>query len=234
MADAICSFPGCDKPLRYVRAQLCGGHYRQQRLGKPLKPLHVPPVVCSVQGCEKPSRKRGWCVAHYYRWRAHGDVHHGGEIGMVFGDPEEAFHARTERRGSCLIWTGATDDHGYGLIVVDGAIRRAHRYAWERENGPIPEGIFLDHRYHCDTACCEIGHLRLATNGENNANRSGARSKRKHDLPRNVYRGPRRLFVSVTKGGKAYSFGSFDSVEEAAQVAEQARAELFGKFAGRG
>jgi len=30
--------------------------------------------MCSVEGCDHPARNRGWCVAHYGRWRAHGDV----------------------------------------------------------------------------------------------------------------------------------------------------------------
>ncbi len=29
--------------------------------------------TCSVDGCDRPSRKRGWCTLHYGRWRAHGD-----------------------------------------------------------------------------------------------------------------------------------------------------------------
>jgi HNH endonuclease len=28
---------------------------------------------CSIRGCSKPSRQRGWCYMHYYRWRRHGD-----------------------------------------------------------------------------------------------------------------------------------------------------------------
>src|SRR5690625_5218565 len=27
---------------------------------------------CSVEGCDKPRRKRGWCANHYATWRAHG------------------------------------------------------------------------------------------------------------------------------------------------------------------
>lgn len=30
--------------------------------------------TCSVDGCERPSRCRGWCGTHYGRWRVHGDV----------------------------------------------------------------------------------------------------------------------------------------------------------------
>ena len=28
---------------------------------------------CSIPGCEKPSRGRGWCGTHWRRWRTHGD-----------------------------------------------------------------------------------------------------------------------------------------------------------------
>ena len=29
--------------------------------------------LCKIQGCEKPIRSRGWCQAHYTRWKNHGD-----------------------------------------------------------------------------------------------------------------------------------------------------------------
>jgi hypothetical protein len=29
--------------------------------------------MCSVSGCEKPVRARGWCSTHHQRWRMHGD-----------------------------------------------------------------------------------------------------------------------------------------------------------------
>jgi hypothetical protein len=30
--------------------------------------------TCSVDGCDKPARNRGWCVMHYCRWRRYGEV----------------------------------------------------------------------------------------------------------------------------------------------------------------
>lgn len=32
-----------------------------------------PALTCAIEGCEKPSWARGWCQAHYTRWKRHGD-----------------------------------------------------------------------------------------------------------------------------------------------------------------
>lgn len=33
----------------------------------------VTEPTCSVVGCDRPSKCRGWCFKHYQRWRSHGD-----------------------------------------------------------------------------------------------------------------------------------------------------------------
>lgn len=70
----------------------------------------------------------------------------------------------------CWPWTGDTDSNGYGRLSVEGLRVRAHRYAWERANGPIPEGMFVLHR--CDNPpCCNERHLFLGTIKDNNRDR---------------------------------------------------------------
>ena len=32
-------------------------------------------VTCSIEGCDKGVKGRGWCNKHYKRWRTHGDPH---------------------------------------------------------------------------------------------------------------------------------------------------------------
>ncbi len=43
-----CTFEGCDRPIK--SRDYCQGHYRQWRLGKELKPLHVPSYRYEFQG----------------------------------------------------------------------------------------------------------------------------------------------------------------------------------------
>jgi len=69
----------------------------------------------------------------------------------------------------CKLWIGAKTT-GYGVIRVyrDGKAKNllVHRWAWEKENGPIPEGMEVCH--HCDVpACYEITHLFLGTRQDN-------------------------------------------------------------------
>lgn len=51
MTNSTCSFAGCTKPRRSMN--LCQGHYRQMRKGKPLAPL-------GVSRCKIPDEVRFW------------------------------------------------------------------------------------------------------------------------------------------------------------------------------
>ena len=149
-----------------------------------------------------------------------------------YATPEEAFIARAEWRGDCLIWTGSTSA-GYGQISVGGKRIGAHRYAWEQTFGPIPPGRQVDHTCFV-RACVRAEHLRLATPAENQRNKSGQNANNLSSGFRNVYRQGSRFRVRIEKEGVVHNFGQYATAQEAADVAEIKRMELFGSFRGRG
>lgn len=179
--------------------------------------------MCSIEDCGKSPHARGWCSAHYLRWYNHGDPLAGGVQRL---DKSSAFDAYTSPDGECIMWTGGTDRAGYGKFRS----QRAHRYAWERANGPIPDGMYIDHKCY-RPGCVNPEHLRLATPEQNTWNKSGAATGRKVDLPRGVTPYKKTGFVAKVGGDH---IGIYLTPEAASEAAGAERARRYGEFAGRG
>lgn len=165
---------------------------------------------------------------HYQRWRKWGDPNEGRRR---YSTVEESWAARTAWNGDCLEWTTYKNPKGYGKIRVGERMVQVHRYAWECANGPIPDGKWIDHSCH-NRACVNVEHLRLADPTENARNRAGARALSTSGV-RNVYprsNGKYRVIFGVDK--KMVHFGTYSTLDEAAEVAREKRKELFGEFAG--
>ena len=69
----------------------------------------------------------------------------------------------------CWIFTGATNDFGYGIVGTGARGQpndRAHRITYRHFVGDIPNGMFVCHE--CDVpSCCNPSHLFLGTNQDN-------------------------------------------------------------------
>lgn len=76
-----------------------------------------------------------------------------------------AFAAKV-RRSDCLVWIGATNNKGYGVLIVDGEHVLAHRLAYAAEFGPIPDGMVIDHVCRVRN-CVNPMHLEAVTQAEN-------------------------------------------------------------------
>lgn len=185
--------------------------------------------TCTIDGCENPHIARGWCHKHYKRWQNHGDPKH--PVGVKFSSPDAAIDGRTEWQGDCLIWTGATVS-GYGQMFFDSKGIWTHRYVWERANGPIPEGMVVDHLCFIP-ACCNIDHLRVVSRRQNSQRKSGP-PQNNTSGHRGVKRHGEKWQVAVTAYGVRGHYGTYDCIDEAAEVARYVRGILFGQFAGRG
>lgn len=68
--------------------------------------------------------------------------------------------------GPCWEWTRALQSSGYGHAWIDSGSRSAHKVAWVWANGPVPDGLQLDHL--CENRkCCRPSHLEPVTSREN-------------------------------------------------------------------
>lgn len=144
--------------------------------------------------------------------------------------PSEALAVNTAWDQGCLIWTGHRNDSGYGLLTAGGRQVRAHRWVFESTYGPIPDGMVIDHQCW-NPACVNIDHLRIASNAENTRSLKGPSAGKKIKV-RNVYQNGSGFMVRIMKDGKGNYFGTYPTIEQAAKVANDKRAELFGKFQG--
>lgn len=106
--------------------------------------------------------------------------------GWVKGQPIQFVHGHNRRRDAvqrfwakvnknapngCWEWTGfRMKIGGHGQMGSDKGRKLvlAHRFAWELENGPIPEGMEVCH--HCDNgSCVRVSHLFLGSHADNMA-----------------------------------------------------------------
>lgn len=104
---------------------------------------------------------------------------------------------RIDRAGpnGCWVWTGTKGDHGYGRAEGN---RKVHTLIYEREIGPVPAGLELDHLCR-NPSCCNPAHLEPVTRKVNverqpriiNARRSAACCHGHPWTPENTYVHPR-------------------------------------------
>lgn len=86
----------------------------------------------------------------------------------VTESPQERFlkKVKPDVGSDCLLWQAATVRGGYGHFWDGERLVYAHRFAYELENGPIQEGLVVDHI--CSVpACVNPEHLDAVTQQEN-------------------------------------------------------------------
>lgn len=184
--------------------------------------------LCSIPGCTKKLRARGWCTAHYVQWQRTGDPIPSRDY---CSSPAERMARWSHPSGDCQVWTGYKNKLGYGLINVEGKQVLVHCYVWAKERGPVPRGKRIDHRCH-NEACHRLGHLRLVTNKENSENRRGAQRNSSTGI-RGVYCRRGRWYGQVKHAGKSHCTRRFDTPEEAELAVIALRLELFTHSDGR-
>lgn len=131
--------------------------------------------LCSIADCGKVEvNSRGWCIAHYHRWRKHGDPLIGGPLRRrtANGEPWRYFEDEVlpYRGDDCLTWPYA-NVKGYGIIRIDGKAHLVSRLVCEATHGaaPTPEHEAAHSCGRGQLGCVAKAHLSWKTPVENKA-----------------------------------------------------------------
>lgn len=114
-----------------------------------------------------------------------------------------------EPNTGCHLWMGALNENGYGRVWHEGGAKQAHRVAFEEANGPVPNGMDVDHRCHM-RACVNPAHLEAVSHQEN-CRRAKARvthCPHGHDLAKTGYinsRGNRSCHVCAKSRSRQWA-----------------------------
>lgn len=88
---------------------------------------------------------------------------------MTRRTPVARFWPNVDKSGDCWLWTASVNLGGYGLFWNGERTVSAHRFAYELEHGPIPEGLDLLHTTCDNTRCVRASHMELGTQADNAA-----------------------------------------------------------------
>jgi hypothetical protein len=126
--------------------------------------------ICIVDGCDKKQRvKAGYCSAHNYKYKTHGDPL-GGRRGASPGAPLAWIISNKDYQGEdCLVWPFAISRYGYGTIKHSGKRRVASRVMCEYAHG-MPDDQEMHAAHECGNGhkgCMNPKHLSWKTRKEN-------------------------------------------------------------------
>ena len=140
---------------------------------------------------------------------------------------EQRFFEKVKKTDTCWEWTAYRDECGYGRFKVDGVTRPAHRVSYQMKNGPIGDGLLIDHICH-NPPCVNPDHLRSVTQKQNLEHQVSAMRTSKTGVRGVFYYPSRGNYVgSVRHQKKLHHVGYFATIAEAEAAVIAKRNELF-------
>src|SRR3989337_1338017 len=114
---------------------------------------------CTVEGCNRNHEAKGFCTAHYGRWRRYGDPL-GGPYVLRSADEATRFWHWVKPGDDNMCWdVPYGNSRGYGIWKrTDGHYEGAHRTSWRLTTRFPPEGVL---RHLCNNPSC-VNPIHLA------------------------------------------------------------------------
>jgi hypothetical protein len=135
---------------------------------------------CSIEECHREAKARGWCKAHWIRWKRHGSPTGGG---VEKGEPLRFLESilMMESTTNCIQWPFANAGNGYGKVRFRSKWTFAHRAVCFMAHGEPPTHVHQA-AHSCGNGhegCVNPKHLSWKTPKENVADTSlhGTRNK---------------------------------------------------------
>jgi hypothetical protein len=157
-------------------------------------------ATCTVDGCVRIQRSRGWCDMHYQRVRHHGSVDlppRPEPEALFWSQVDKVGPIKSDELGPCWLWLAYVMPTGYSFWQIGRRKTTAHRFAYELVYGPIPDGLHIDHL--CKTrSCVRPSHLEAVTQAENNRRAAKVRGRKTH-CPRGHEYAGENLYVTANK-----------------------------------
>jgi len=132
----------------------------------PPRPSEVQPGFCHC-GCGQKTNispetdaSKGWVKGQPLRFIF------GHQARGHFGNYRKKDRIQIDSTTGCWNWLLRITKAGYGIGWYNGKFQYMHITLWEEKNGPVPDGLELDHTCR-NRRCCNPDHVEPVTRAEN-------------------------------------------------------------------
>lgn len=184
--------------------------------------------VCRVEGCGATVNAYGLCRSHRRQQMRGEDFKPAKRLPKRHLSAAERLALRSEVDEStgCVLWLGARNTNGYGQIQFRGRLWQAHILAYVSVNGPVPEGLVLDHKCRVK-ACVNVAHLHAVTPRQNAENQTARRHSGTGIRGVHWSKQRRKWVAAAATGGVKKIAGYFDDIAEAERAVITLRNQMY-------
>ncbi len=122
--------------------------------------------ICSLEECSRGHWAKSFCRKHYNRFLISGNPRVTSRVTSEMSNIDKLNFYSEEAPDGCIVWHGAKNVYGYGVIRINDKLLMAHRLSYTEHVCTIPVGMYVLHK--CDNPpCVNHDHLFIGTQKDN-------------------------------------------------------------------